>query len=233
MAAKRLKDGGLVAILADGMGGAAGGEIASSLAVQSVVANLDPFAEDIETELYSQIGAANNAIAKAVRQDESLSGMGTTLVICSIVDSMLRWISVGDSPLYLVRDEKCRRLNLDESYGGHLDRLAEAKEISVEEAKSSRRRHQLMNVVMGDGEITVNDCEADGFKLENNDVLLLASDGLQTVADEQLAEIVEEEKKGGAKHLANQLMDAVAQVDLPNQDNSSVIVMIISNGEEE
>ena len=103
-----------VVIVADGMGGHASGELASRLAVRA-------FVEAYGTEgppadrLRAALDRANQAIDDAIRDNLSLDGMGTTLVAAAVTADGLEWISVGDSPLYLCRGGRLKRLNEDHS----------------------------------------------------------------------------------------------------------------------
>src|ERR1700679_1424453 len=105
-------------VLADGMGGHAAGEVASKLAVDSFVA---AFAARREADApYSEafsyaLDEANMLIGSVQTSQPQTTGMGTTLVAAHIAGKKLRWISVGDSPLWLVRGGIATRLNADHS----------------------------------------------------------------------------------------------------------------------
>ncbi|MYK88913.1 MAG: SpoIIE family protein phosphatase, partial [Acidobacteria bacterium] len=103
-----------VVIVADGMGGHAGGEMAGRLAVRAFVDayGLDGAPAD---RLGAALDAANRSIDDAVRENLSLDGMGATLVAATVTTDGLEWISVGDSPLYLYRAGRLKRLNEDHS----------------------------------------------------------------------------------------------------------------------
>lgn len=220
--AQYLPGGGVFAVLADGMGGAKGGEVASLAAVDAVFDAFDAECEDLSTHLLELVGKANNAIAKEIKSHPDLDGMGTTLLIVLVQDLTLYWVSVGDSPLYLYGDEDIAQINLDESYGGHLDRRAQRGEITHAEAKGDTRRHQLMNVLMGQKSLTIEDCQDEGIALSPGDVVILASDGLQTLPEEFIRQHLLDDSLT-ADELNHNLLTNVVKCDRPNQDNVSLI----------
>jgi len=221
-------DGSVLAVLADGMGGAKGGEVASLAAVNAVFEAYTSDNSDIEAQLLQLAGKANNAVAKKVKQSPDLKGMGTTLLVVVIREDQLYWLSIGDSPLYHVSNDKIDRINLDESYGGHLDRLAECGRISTAEALSDKRRHQLMNVLMGHASLTVEDCNDEGFSLDSGDVIVLASDGLQTLTDDEIKQEINAQNRT-AEEINHELLTLVSKRAKPKQDNVSLVCIRVKN----
>ncbi|RMA78924.1 PP2C family protein-serine/threonine phosphatase [Umboniibacter marinipuniceus] len=230
--AQYLANDRLLAVVCDGMGGTVGGEVAASAALDAIVSRFDPHADDLSAQWLQLAGAANNALAKAIKADEALASMGTTLVSLFIDKQGLRWLSVGDSPLWLFRDGELQRLNIDESYGGFLDREAAAGHISWEEARSNTKRHQLMNVLQGKKSLVVNDIADEAVVLQSNDVLLLASDGIQTLSDGHIAHVMREHLGESANSITEQLMRAVHRENHPKQDNVSIALIKVEQGSE-
>src|SRR5581483_12351798 len=144
-ALRTLPDGTLLAVLADGMGGHAGGAVASKVVV-------DTFVEAVEAGkgLKDGLVEANDAVRDNAARDASLTGMGSTLVAARIKDDELSWVSVGDSPLYLVSGRKVERLNADHSMAPHIDALVRRGVISREEAAHHPGRHTLREAVMAE-----------------------------------------------------------------------------------
>ena len=105
-----------VVIVADGMGGHASGELASRLAVRAFIEAYGTEGRPAD-QLRAALDRANQAIDDAIRDNLSLDGMGTTLVAAAVTADGLEWISVGDSPLYLCRGGRLKRLNEDHSMG--------------------------------------------------------------------------------------------------------------------
>ncbi|NVK10552.1 MAG: serine/threonine-protein phosphatase [Gammaproteobacteria bacterium] len=228
--AQYLPEGGVFAVLADGMGGAKGGEVASLAAVDAVFDAFDTEYADLSTHLLELVGKANNAIAREIRANPDLDGMGTTLVIVLIRDQTLHWVSVGDSPVYLFGDQEISQINLDESYGGHLDRRAQRGEITHAEAKADTRRHQLMNVLMGQQSLTIEDCQDEGISLNPGDIVILASDGIQTLSEEVICQHLLDDSLT-ADELNHNLLSNVVKCDRPNQDNVSLICIRVLDEE--
>lgn len=172
-------------VLADGMGGHAAGDVASGLAVQTVSRSLGQAiheGEDFETNIAAHLRAAvrraNRALADEAGGASGTARMGTTLITAILCDARLYWTSVGDSPLYLWRDGRLRLLNEDHSMAPVIDRMVEQGELSAEAGRNHPDRNALTSVLSGT-EVARIDLSADGFDLRPDDVLIVASDGLQ------------------------------------------------------
>jgi protein phosphatase len=206
-ALRTLPDGALLAVLADGMGGHAGGATASRLAVGAFL-----MAMESGRSLREALEAANGAVGAAARRDRTLDNMGTTLVAAVVHGDEVRWISVGDSPFYLAARGTLERLNADHSMVPQIEALAERGIITAEEAARHPGRHTLREAVMGQP-LTLIDEGRRG--LGAADRLLVCSDGVETLGH---AEIVREAAKP-----AQALVDAVLAAGVPGQDNVTVI----------
>lgn len=209
-------DGGrtLLAIVADGMGGHAAGEIASETALQSFV---DGFFTDTDSDdgsrLWAGLELANERIREVVAKRPTLRGMGTTMIAALFRDDAIRWISVGDSPLYLFRDGVLRRLNKL-----HVD-FPESVEVPV----VAPPHVALASAIIGERLFEVDD--ADPFPLFANDILILASDGLNTLSEAELLSRLQSDPSATAAAYATALLRAVESHHLPKQDNTTVIVI--------
>src|SRR5258707_6166466 len=113
-----LGDGSLLAVVADGMGGHAGGAVASKLAVDAFVHALEQGGG-----LADGLQDANAAVGKRAAAKPDLAGMGATLVAAQVRGDEVRWISVGDSPFFLVSAGKLERLNADHSMAPQIDAM--------------------------------------------------------------------------------------------------------------
>lgn len=164
-------DGTCLLIVADGMGGEIGGDIASAIAVESVERAGRPTGRDLAGNLADRIRAAHGEIRDAVDSRPELSGMGTTLVLAYIRKGLLYWAHVGDSRLYLFRDGNLMRMTEDHTVPG---RLLAAGEITEEDAEIHPMRNLLLKCV------GCRRCEPDSgsFLVKPGDVVLLCSDGL-------------------------------------------------------
>jgi len=217
----------LVAVLADGMGGHAGGARASQIACKRFLETFKGTPGAPEQRLHQSLMAANQAIADAVVAEPQLDGMGSTLVGVAVIHEGLRWISVGDSPLYLWRAGEIALVNEDHSLGPLLDVLAAEGSIGIEEALRHPNRHFLRSAVTGE-EIDLIDLAETSLPLEAGDIVVLASDGVQTLSPEEIGAVIEDSETAGAEAIANALIAAVEAVAVPHQDNATVMVLKVT-----
>jgi serine/threonine protein phosphatase PrpC len=214
----------LVAVLADGMGGHAGGALASRMACESFIkayaANTLPEKE----RLVEALRAANDAIAATVTSNPMLNGMGSTLVGVVFGKHGVEWVSVGDSPLLLYRRGEIALLNEDHSLAPELDRMAAAGKITAEEARKDPRRHMLRSAVTGE-DIDMVDLSRKPLQVEAGDYIILASDGLQTLEHGEIERVVTAYAADGPNAVASALIRAVEAVRDAHQDNATVVVV--------
>lgn len=231
-------DGCLLLLLADGMGGYAGGAVASETIVrtfqqtfqQTFQAGFQQPAYDLAGRFNAGVDAANQAVRKKQLAAPALAEMGATLVAAAVIGSALYWVSVGDSPLWLFRAGQLRRLNADHSMRPLLLDLVELGRMIEEEALSDPRRNQLRSSIYGEP-VALVDMNADGYALEKGDLVLLASDGLETLS---AAAMVEAIRAGGddAQAIAGALLDGVSAAGKPGQDNATVLVYRVGRGDD-
>lgn len=214
----------VVAVLADGMGGHAGGALASQVACETFVRAFTGAEGSNRTRLVEALQQSNDAIAAMVDANPLLSGMGSTLIGVTFGRDGVEWVSVGDSPLILYRRGEIAYLNEDHSMAPELDRLAAAGEMSEEEARRDPRRHMLRSAVTGD-DIDLVDISRKPLQVEAGDYIILASDGLQTLDEAEIERIITAYAGDGASAVANALIRAVEAVKDPHQDNATVVVV--------
>jgi protein phosphatase len=217
----------VVAVLADGMGGHAGGALASRMACESFLKAYAGQGGSNKDRLIESLAAANNAIADTVDANPMLAGMGSTLVGVTFGADGIEWVSVGDSPLLLYRRGEIALLNEDHSLAPELDRLAAAGAITEDEARRDPRRHMLRSAVTGD-DIDLIDLSQRPLRIEPGDYIILASDGLQTLDSAEIQRIVAAYADDGANAVANALIRAVEAIKDPHQDNATVIAVRIA-----
>lgn len=181
-------------ILADGMGGYNGGEIASKLATLSAKSYIETNFETIPHDrdnilklIASSIEYANMVVYEKAKENVELANMGTTLEICLIYNSKAFIGHIGDSRIYRIRKEFIRKLTKDHSY---VEELVKDGTITKEEAEHHPKKNMLMKAV-GCTPYVEPDVMVKGFIKE--DVLLMCSDGLTNMVTEQ--EIYEYVKK--------------------------------------
>ena len=217
--------GGSMVIVADGMGGHAAGNVASNMAVQTFNRHLSSNFpnENISNVLYEAVLQANGSITATVAETAALKGMGCTLVACVLERDALRWVSVGDSHLYVIRGGELAKKNADHSYGGFLDRMAEAG--TPVEAEEGFSRNMLMSALTGD-DIAEIDCPEVPLELTAGDRVILSSDGLDTLTHETIVEIATDNET--AKDCVDALIKGVEDAGAPRQDNTTVIVIDVT-----
>ena len=174
-AAGELSGGAAWAVVCDGMGGAAGGNIASSEAVKT-----------ISRAMESAICRANAFLLDMAQEDKSLTGMGTTCVAVLIIDGTAYIAHVGDSRVYVIpKDGALRQITRDHSY---VQELVENGSITQDEARTYPGKNIITRAVGIEENLRVDFSEVT---LDQDDVLLLCTDGLTNfVSDEEIAEII-------------------------------------------
>ena len=199
--------------VADGMGGAQAGQIASKLAA-GAVKERGAGVEDLIQE-------ANRRVHRRAQEDPDTSGMGTTLTVASIEEDGIVSIGhVGDSRAYLVRDGTLEQLTEDHSLVGELMRSGK---LSREEADVHPQRSVMTRAVGTDPDVDV-----DMFSVESRagDLFLLCSDGLTTmVEDDEILRLVEEER-GDLQALVKALIKAANRGG--GEDNITVVAFEVA-----
>lgn len=216
--------GGGFAVLADGMGGHAGGALASRMVCESFLVTAARHEGPPGDRLMAALEAANAAIADKVSDNPLLSGMGSTLIGASFTDQGVEWVSVGDSPLFLFRRGDVAVLNEDHSLAPELDKLVTAGKLTEDEARRDPRRHMLRSAITGD-EIDMVDLSRLPLALEPGDYVVLASDGIATLETSEIARIIVAYANDGASAVAHALIRGVEQMREPYQDNATVLVV--------
>ena len=210
-------------LVADGMGGHVGGATASGLLSKTVVEAYPQASGPIVDRLRECLEAANKAIADAIAENPELDHMGSTLVAAVVSSEGLNWISVGDSPLWLFREGKLERLNADHSMAPVLADLVAAGRMTAEEAAQDPRRHSLRSAVMGD-DIHLVDVSSQPVAVQKSDRLLLASDGLMTLSDQEVEAILKKTQDAPLEDRVAALIQAVEEAEHPHQDNTTVLL---------
>lgn len=214
----------LTAVLADGMGGHAGGALASELACKFFLHSLTSSSGDLPARLNEALDLANAAITREVRDNPSLDGMGCTLVGTAFRPSGVEWVSVGDSPLFLLRKGEIAVLNEDHSLAPEIDKLAEAGKITWAAARSDPRRHFLRSALTG-SDIELVDRSERALALAAGDIVILSSDGIHTLSHRDILQVAAHHDADGPGAIADALIAAVADRNQTYQDNTTVIVV--------
>jgi len=172
-------------MVADGMGGHQAGEFASKYSVDTIKRELMKTKEqDIEKALVSAIKVANKEIIKKSSGEEKLKGMGTTIIVSTIVSQVMYFANVGDSRLYLI-NQGITQLTKDNSLVEEMVRLGGIK---PEEAKHHPDKNIITRAIGAKADIEIDFYE---HRLNQGDVILICSDGLtDMVEDEEIFYLV-------------------------------------------
>ena len=209
-------------ILADGMGGYNGGEIASKLAVQTVreyIENnfdkIEHTKEEILNMIKKSMENANSVVYEESKKDDNLQGMGTTLDVCLIYNNKIFIGHVGDSRIYRIRQNVMRKLTKDHSY---VQKLIEDGTITREEAMTHPKKNMLMKA-LGCTPYVEPDVRARNYIV--GDILIMCSDGLTNmVKEEEIYKTVIEDAVEAPKKLIEQANK------LGGYDNITVITIL-------
>lgn len=192
-------------ILADGMGGYNGGEVASSLATQSTRSyiennfnKIEHTKENILNLIKNAIEYANMVVFEKAKNNSELQGMGTTLDVCFIYNNKIYIGHVGDSRIYRVRGEIIRKLTKDHSY---VQQLVEDGKITREEAKNHPKKNMLTKAL---GCTAYVEPDIRARNLEPGDILVMCSDGLTNMVEEkEIYKVVKQNPKTASQTLVN------------------------------
>ena len=210
-------------LLADGMGGYKGGEIASNLAIKCAKSYIENNFKDVAKDrdsliqlVASSMEYANMVVYEKSKEDKELEGMGTTLEVCLIYNNKAYIGHVGDRRIYRIRKDFIRKLTQDHSY---VQKLVKDGTITKEEAENHPKKNMLMKA-LGCNAFVEPDVSVKGFL--RDDILLISSDGLTNmVKQEDIFEIA----KGNIEKAPIKL------VDLANENGGldNITVVVIKN----
>lgn len=172
-------NGAVLAVVADGMGGHNAGEVASAEAVKIIKDGINCSNSDTKKALCDAIDIANATIYKMSVKNPQLHGMGTTVTACVICENKLTAAHVGDSRLYLLRDGEIKQVTKDHSL---VEMLIENGTITKEAAKSHPQKNVITRAIGTDNTVEADTYE---FSVTEGDIILLCSDGLTNMVDEE------------------------------------------------
>ncbi|MCU1418541.1 MAG: serine/threonine-protein phosphatase [Schumannella sp.] len=212
-------------VVADGMGGHAGGDVASAIAAKRVAEADAEYAspEDAEYALQSALIAANSLLAETVFEHSELTGMGTTVSSILRVGNKIAMAHIGDSRIYRFREGKLEQISADHTF---VQRLVDSGRITPEEAAVHPRRSVLMRV-LGDVD-AAPEIDTAIHEVRAGDRWLLCSDGLSSyVSEEKISSILQTVRtaQGAADRLVKESLDHGAP------DNVTVIITDIDDSE--
>lgn len=202
-------------IVTDGMGGYKGGEIASTMVVDTLAADMQRWQDVSADALRQAVAKANMAVYDCVKTTPALEGMGTTAVVAYVTGSDLYWANVGDSRLYVFHEDRLTQISTDHSM---VQALYEAGELKADDMLQHPQRNVLTRAV---GVDPVVDIDAGVYKVMPGDRILLCSDGLSGYIEQA---VIEEAFRKEAKdeRLIEDLMTLV--YDQGARDNVTIVI---------
>lgn len=172
-------------IVADGMGGHNGGDFASRFCIGNVRDYIaDNKGNSIISTIRSAIKTANERIRERAGKDERLTGCGTTIVLATIKDDILYIANVGDSRLYVLQNGSLSQITEDHSV---VEEMIKSGIIKKEEARFNPHKNKVTRALGAEPDIEVDFFEV---KLEKGDRILLCSDGVSNMMDEENLEAI-------------------------------------------
>lgn len=213
--------------VADGMGGHAGGDIASAIASQHIALADEPLETSAEAEqkLIDYIYQAKQKIDASVKQHPAITGMGTTLSALMVTGTKVTIAHIGDSRIYLARDGVVKQITSDHTF---VQRLVDTGRITEEEALTHPRRSVLMRV-LGDIE-QFPEVDIDTYETKPGDRWMACSDGLSGVVPQQLMENILLSKVD-VKEACELLVGEALEFGAP--DNVTVVLVDVVDAKEE
>lgn len=214
----------LLCVVCDGMGGAKSGNVASKLAVEVFVEEIrrtwtaGMAQEQIDQMLEGAVKLANYTVFDQSQQSEIFSGMGTTLVAALIRDFQVTVVNVGDSRAYRINREGVRCLTTDHSL---VQMMVDRGELTPEMARNYPGKNFITRAI---GTEPMVQCDLFHLDVERGDTLMLCSDGLSNLLDEQ--EMLFEVVHGTNKQLCCQRLLEIAKNRGAPDNVTSVLVMI-------
>ena len=211
---------GIIAVVADGMGGLSNGRAVSSALVRGLLdgfRNSDPRMNPADL-LLEQAVRANAGVNKMLRGAER---SGSTLVSCVIRHGYMNFLTVGDSRIYLYRGGALIQLNREHIYQEELAGKAVNQETSLQQVRSDRQAHALTSY-FGIGTLPAIDRNDEGLKLVNGDKILLASDGVfGTLTQTQMEAVLAQDVHAAAKTMGELILKA----NRAHQDNNTAVIL--------
>jgi len=214
---------GLLAVVADGMGGMEKGASASNAAIQTLLDEHDRFdgAQPLPDWCRRAVGRANRSVLE-IAEEAGLAGeVGTTLSAVLVQGNQLHWVNVGDSRVYLARNDELIQLTDDHIYARELQEKVKEGDMSAEEAIHHPERGALTSY-LGMPEMKHIDQNERPFRLQHGDRLLICSDGLyDALEDEQLQAALELSPQEACTALLQQVVGEAEE----HQDNATIMVL--------
>lgn len=218
-----------VAVLCDGMGGKEGGAVASRMASHYFMKDMMDVAcdEQLPDKLCQEMDRLDEKVLGIKDKNGRLLSAGTTLVAVIIEENRLWHVSVGDSRIYLLREDELTCLTVDHNYELVLREYREKGYISQEEFNESLRNSRSQSLIsyLGLGKKKIIDNNTVPLEMREGDKIILCSDGLYKSLYENQIRAIASEEYGTIDEIADRLVQVAENCSVNDQDNTTVIVI--------
>lgn len=216
---------GFLVVVADGMGGLSCGEEASNKAVQVFIREYKQRKESVSIveALWCSLRIANTAVFDLAYDGLEEKDLGTTLIATVVDKDQLHWVSAGDSRIYLFRNNSLKQLTRDHIYGNHLQLDVASGRLSQKEANNHPERNHLTSY-LGLPEIPETDQSVKPLTLQNEDIIILSTDGLyDTLSESEIITVL----KNNTENPAERLVKKTLTRNNKYQDNITVVTLSV------
>lgn len=215
----------IFAVVCDGMGGMSNGEKASRTAVKTIAKAYDNIRtnESIDCNKFlTEQTILCNELVNNIHDNKNCEGSGTTMTSVLIEDNKLYWCSVGDSRIYIKRGNELYLVTRDHNYYLLLKTMADKGEINLKSAKNHPQREALISYI-GMKNIEIMDSNPMPYYLQNDDIILMCSDGVTKTLDKN--DIYKSLCNKDAYSIVENIVDNINHKNLNSQDNATLIVI--------
>ena len=220
----------VMAVVCDGMGGMADGGKASRTAIQMMINGFQNVQNQPQMNIPGFFRSAIMTIDKTIASfpKENGRGSGTTMVAAIAEENKLYWASVGDSRIYIIRENnnqtEMRQITRDHNYWLRLQEMVAQGKMTQEEAMGKRQKEALISF-LGIGNVSLMDISTEPIPMQYGDIVMLCSDGItKTLPDHQIKSIILDDKNP-IEQKAVQLVEAAIHGNTHSQDNTSVAIL--------
>ncbi len=220
---------GLLGVVCDGMGGLDGGEIASSTAAEALgeAFSGEELRMPVPEFLKEQAGRINDQVAALTGKGGGPLRAGTTMVAVVAREEQLYWLSVGDSRIYIIRDQEMSQVNREHNYRLTLQESLKSGLITREQYEEEEKKSQADALIsyLGISRLNLMDINRAPLKMMDGDIVLLCSDGLfKTLNDSQIMALVRDNDID-MDIAADRLCQMALSRRRGGQDNTSVLLL--------
>lgn len=216
----------LFAVVCDGMGGLKGGSEASMIAATEMMTLYEKKEkeESISEFLLNAVDILDEKICNLVDENNAKLHAGTTIVAVSVEEDRLNWLSVGDSRLYIIRGKEIVQATRDHNYNLNLKAMLESGALSEQEYNKEKVRGESLISFIGIGGIEVMDISRKPLILQNDDYILITTDGLfKLMSDQEIMQIIKSGKN--VNESADLLIEGSLKRAVKYQDNTTFVLI--------